>query len=168
MPTRKYFSSPWRSLLFFLLLLATLIWLLPFVSALLTSMRTNDDIISRGFLAMPKEISLESYRVAWTRGGLDHYLPNSFIITGQGNDAARYFCKRENFHSMVQGALYKKDVFLQLCDDFEFRPEEAVFFFDDVLGLNVCRLVGLRAQILHGYSPLFDAFVVSHDLADMI
>ncbi|RME81882.1 MAG: carbohydrate ABC transporter permease [Caldilineae bacterium] len=44
-------------------------------------MRSNDDIITRGFLALPRQISFNSYKVAWTRGGLSHYLPNSFIIT---------------------------------------------------------------------------------------
>lgn len=81
MSVKKTFLSPWRSLLFFVILLATLVWLLPFVSAILTSMRSNDDIITRGFLALPRQISFNSYKVAWTRGGLSHYLPNSFIIT---------------------------------------------------------------------------------------
>jgi multiple sugar transport system permease protein len=81
MATRRFFSSPWRTLGFFLLLLVTLLWLLPFMTAVLTSFRTNQDIIQRGFLALPKEISLSSFGVAWERGGLSRYLPNSFIIT---------------------------------------------------------------------------------------
>jgi len=81
MTTRKFFSSPWRTLGFAVLLALTFLWLVPFIQALLTSVRTNADIIQRGFLALPNEINLNSFRVAWERGGLSHYVPNSFIIT---------------------------------------------------------------------------------------
>jgi multiple sugar transport system permease protein len=81
MTTRKFFSSPWRTLGFAVLLALTFLWLVPFIQALLTSIRTNADIIQRGFLALPNEINLNSFRVAWERGGLSHYVPNSFIIT---------------------------------------------------------------------------------------
>ena len=81
MNTSKFFSSPWRTLGFFLLVLVTLIWLLPMFTALLTSVRTNDDILTRGFIAIPEEWTLGNFRTAWQRGGLSKYLPNSFIIT---------------------------------------------------------------------------------------
>jgi multiple sugar transport system permease protein len=81
MTARKYFSSPWRTLGFLVLLAVTLLWLVPFITAILTSFRTNEDILTRGFMALPERINLDSFRVAWERGGLSHYLPNSFIIT---------------------------------------------------------------------------------------
>ncbi|MGD9100372.1 MAG: carbohydrate ABC transporter permease, partial [Anaerolineae bacterium] len=81
MTTRKFFRSPWRTLGFLVLLTVTLIWLVPLATAILTSLRTNDDIMSRGFLRLPRQISLDSFKTAWQRGGLSHYLPNSFIIT---------------------------------------------------------------------------------------
>jgi multiple sugar transport system permease protein len=61
--------------------LFTALWLIPIATAIITSIRTNDDIITRGFLAIPNALSLQSYAAAWQRGGLAHYLPNSFIIT---------------------------------------------------------------------------------------
>jgi multiple sugar transport system permease protein len=61
--------------------LFTALWLVPIATALITSVRTNSDIVSRGFLAIPNALSLQSYAEAWQRGGLAHYLPNSFIIT---------------------------------------------------------------------------------------
>jgi multiple sugar transport system permease protein len=81
MTTKKFFSSPWRSLGFIGLSLITLLWLVPFIQALLTSLRTFDDLLSNGFFSLPRELSLVSYAEAWNRGGLSHYLPNSFIIT---------------------------------------------------------------------------------------
>ncbi len=81
MTTRKFFRSPWRTLGFLILLIITLLWLAPFITAILTSLRTNDDIMTRGFLKLPRKITLDSFKEAWQRGGLSHYLPNSFIIT---------------------------------------------------------------------------------------
>jgi multiple sugar transport system permease protein len=78
---KEFFDSPWRALGFFLLVLLTMIWLLPFLTALLTSVRTNDDILTRGFIAIPKEWTLSNFKTAWDRGGLSKYLGNSFMIT---------------------------------------------------------------------------------------
>jgi len=70
-----------RALLYLLLIIVTLVWLVPVIVALITSLRTNDDILLRGFLVLPKSISLQSFADAWNRGGLQYYIPNSFIIT---------------------------------------------------------------------------------------
>ena len=78
---RTYFNSPWRVLIFIVLLVATLLWLVPILTALVTSIRTFNDILYRGFISWPEEITLRNFRTAWERGGLSHYLPNSFIIT---------------------------------------------------------------------------------------
>jgi multiple sugar transport system permease protein len=81
MTARKFFSSPWRTLGFIALSLVTLLWLVPFIQAILTSFRTFDDLLLRGFFSLPREVALDSFKEAWQRGGLSHYLPNSFIIT---------------------------------------------------------------------------------------
>jgi len=80
--TRKFFSSPWRTLGFVVLLVITFLWLVPFLQAVMTSFRTNDDLMARGFFSLlPKTVSFRSFAEAWERGGLSRYLPNSFIIT---------------------------------------------------------------------------------------
>lgn len=76
-----YFKSPWRVLVFILLLVATFLWLVPIVTGLVTSIRTFDDILVNGFISWPKEITFGNFQTAWDRGGLSRYLPNSFIIT---------------------------------------------------------------------------------------
>ncbi|MDH7487064.1 MAG: carbohydrate ABC transporter permease [Anaerolineae bacterium] len=76
-----YFKSPWRVLVYILLLMATLLWLIPIFSALFTSVRTFDDILRYGFWSRPHELTLRNFQTAWERGGLSRYLPNSFIIT---------------------------------------------------------------------------------------
>jgi multiple sugar transport system permease protein len=81
MTMRKFFSSPWRTVGFVVLLVITFLWLVPFLQAILTSFRTNEDIMTRGFFSLPSEVSFDSFAEAWRRGGLSYYLPNSFIIT---------------------------------------------------------------------------------------
>ena len=79
--TAKRTISLSQVILYAVVYLFTALWLVPIATALITSVRTNSDIISRGFLAIPNALSLQSYAEAWQRGGLVHYLPNSFIIT---------------------------------------------------------------------------------------
>jgi multiple sugar transport system permease protein len=81
MSTRKFFSSPWRVLGYGILVVATLLWLVPFATAVITSVRDNDDIMQNGFVSLPTTITLENFITAWNRGGLVRYLPNSFRIT---------------------------------------------------------------------------------------
>lgn len=79
--SRTYFNSPWRVLIFIVLIMATLLWFVPILTGLVTSIRTFNDILYRGFISWPEEVTLRNFRTAWERGGLSHYLPNSFIIT---------------------------------------------------------------------------------------
>jgi len=70
-----------KIILLSVLTVMTLFWLTPLLVALITSFRTNNDLMVRGFLALPEKIDLTSYKDAWTRGELHKFLPNSFIIT---------------------------------------------------------------------------------------
>jgi multiple sugar transport system permease protein len=64
----------------FLILLAFL-WLLPIFAALITSVRTMDDISINGFWSFPREIVWGNFVEAWTTARVSQYLANSFIIT---------------------------------------------------------------------------------------
>ena len=75
--TRSIRDRGWYVLVYLL----TGLWLVPVLVAIVTSLRTNNDILVNGFWSIPKSFSVASYAEAWQRGGLDHYLPNSFIIT---------------------------------------------------------------------------------------
>lgn len=70
-----------RILLYAFLIIFTITYLMPFFSAIVTSVRTQDDISLNGFWSIPREISLENFPNAWTRGRVSNYLLNSFIIT---------------------------------------------------------------------------------------
>jgi multiple sugar transport system permease protein len=81
MARATHMSPTTRAVVFFLIAVLTALWLVPLAVAGITSVRTNDEILKKGFLAWPEQLSLDSFRQAWERGGLDRYLPNSFIIT---------------------------------------------------------------------------------------
>ncbi|MGQ9628477.1 MAG: carbohydrate ABC transporter permease [Anaerolineae bacterium] len=70
-----------RTAFYTLLILFTLFWLIPVFSTLVTSVRSNDDILINGFWSLPREVTLGNFLTAWKRGGLSHYFPNTFIIT---------------------------------------------------------------------------------------
>jgi multiple sugar transport system permease protein len=72
----------WQRLLLYLFLISfTLIYMSPFFGAIITSVRTQDDISLNGFWSIPREITFENYGDAWTQGNVNRYLLNSFIIT---------------------------------------------------------------------------------------
>ncbi len=50
-----------RIMLYIFLIVFTLIYMIPFFSALVTSVRTQDDISLNGFWSIPSEITFENY-----------------------------------------------------------------------------------------------------------
>ncbi len=79
--TKKKPVSIGRILLYVFLIVFTLIYLTPFFSALVTSVRTQEEISVNGFWSLPEKITLENFPMAWTQGRVSNYLLNSFIIT---------------------------------------------------------------------------------------
>jgi multiple sugar transport system permease protein len=78
---RTYFKSPWRVFVYLILCISAFLWLVPVITALITSLRTYDEILTNGFISWPETITFENFKTAWERGGISRYLPNSFIIT---------------------------------------------------------------------------------------
>ena len=94
--------------------------------------------------------------------------PFCAIVTGATNKTARYLAEREHFHAIIPGALYKRDVVEILLDHWNIRPNEAAYFFDDILDLNVCEIVGLRVQVQYPSSQALNDFVIDNRLADVV
>ena len=70
-----------KNLLFGFLLLFTIFYMMPFFGALITSVRTMDDITLNGFWSIPTELTFSNYQRAWENANVDRYMLNSFIIT---------------------------------------------------------------------------------------
>ena len=54
----------------------------PIVWTVLTSLKTEGEIVSRDFRWLPTSLSLENYVTLWERSGYPHLLRNSAIVTG--------------------------------------------------------------------------------------
>lgn len=61
------------------LILFVLVALIPFIWAVLNSLRTNNEILSSG-IALPLSPQWDNYTTAWTKGHLDVYYLNSVLI----------------------------------------------------------------------------------------
>jgi multiple sugar transport system permease protein len=70
-----------RILLYIFLVVFTLLYMMPLFSAVIASIRTQNDIGLNGFWSIPEEFTFQNYPEAWTRGRVNKYLLNSFIIT---------------------------------------------------------------------------------------
>jgi raffinose/stachyose/melibiose transport system permease protein len=73
----------WRTqelLLLFALIILSLIWLLPFVTLLLSSVRSQGDLLGRGIFAWPKEFRWGNFVKAWETGSFSTYFTNSLTL----------------------------------------------------------------------------------------
>jgi multiple sugar transport system permease protein len=63
------------------LIVAALIWLIPLVWTLYTSLRPYSDTAKHGYVSVPHTINFDNYSNAWSQGEIGHYFLNSLIIT---------------------------------------------------------------------------------------
>ncbi|MFD5778421.1 carbohydrate ABC transporter permease [Streptomyces sp. NPDC126933] len=58
-----------------------LLWLVPLLWAVYTSLRPYADTSEHGYLSWPGAISLDNYADAWNQSGMPHFFWNSVLIT---------------------------------------------------------------------------------------
>ncbi|MFJ6632252.1 carbohydrate ABC transporter permease [Streptomyces sp. NPDC091376] len=58
-----------------------LLWLVPLLWAVYTSLRPYSDTTRNGYLSWPRGISLDNYTGAWAQSGMAHFFWNSVLIT---------------------------------------------------------------------------------------
>ncbi len=72
----------WSAAVKYILLTAlTILWLVPMLAALITALRTMDEIMIDGFWSIPRSFNLNNFAIAWEQARVSRYLLNSFIIT---------------------------------------------------------------------------------------
>ncbi|MBK8022168.1 MAG: carbohydrate ABC transporter permease [Chloroflexi bacterium] len=82
MKPRKKRLTVGRVLLYVGLIALTQVWLMPFFSALLTSVRTQDEISLNGFWRPDlNQLTLDNFGQAWEQARVSRYMGNSFIVT---------------------------------------------------------------------------------------
>lgn len=95
-------------------------------------------------------------------------LPLTAVISGEKNDTAFYFCRRECFDYSFFKTPHKIDALNFICEREKIRPSEIAYFFDDVLDLSIAELCGLRLLVHRKANPLFTGYCLRHGLADYI
>ena len=63
-----------------LLIFFAIVWLLPFLTIVLSATRSQGDLISRGVFSLPKSIRWENFVQAWNTGGFTDYFKNSLLL----------------------------------------------------------------------------------------
>jgi 3-deoxy-D-manno-octulosonate 8-phosphate phosphatase (KDO 8-P phosphatase) len=99
---------------------------------------------------------------------LNKQLPPTAIITGENNQLAFSFARRENFDAVYYKVAHKELALLHFCKTFRLQPQEVMFVFDDVLDFSAARLAGMRIMVNKKASPLLTLFAVNNRLADYI
>jgi raffinose/stachyose/melibiose transport system permease protein len=64
-----------------LLIFFAFLWLFPFFIMILTSLKSQGDVISRGVFALPKKIVLKNFVRAWHTGQFSVFYRNSLLIS---------------------------------------------------------------------------------------
>ncbi len=95
-------------------------------------------------------------------------LPVTAVISGEKNDTAFFFCKREHFQASYYKIAHKTDAIEHLCKEHGLSPKHIAYVFDDVLDLDVAKICGLRLFIKRMATPLFNSYVAENTLADYI
>lgn len=90
------------------------------------------------------------------------------IISGMDNKNTETFVRREHLDFQCLGFKDKNEGLKKIQKDFGIQPGETAFIFDDILDLTVAEQCGLRFQVRHDASPIFDQYVKKHHLADYI
>jgi 3-deoxy-D-manno-octulosonate 8-phosphate phosphatase (KDO 8-P phosphatase) len=90
---------------------------------------------------------------------LHHNLnPVTVIVTGEKNDNAIQWAKREHFHSVFLKAKNKIDILPVLRRDHGIFPEEILFIFDDIHDLSLGVACGVRILIPNPGGKMFAAY----------
>jgi len=95
-------------------------------------------------------------------------IPYTAIITGENNETASYFGKRENFDQIFLKTKNKIEILDWLTEHKGFTKEEVLFVFDDILDLSIAKVCGLRFMVNRDASFMFKTYCKKHKLCDYI
>ncbi len=95
-------------------------------------------------------------------------LPATALITGENNQLAFSFAKRESFHNVYYKAANKEKALMHFCSQHRISPADVLFVFDDVLDFSVAKLCGARFMIGRAASLLLSEYAAENRLVDYI
>jgi multiple sugar transport system permease protein len=68
-------------LLYLSLIIIVLIYIMPAIGVLMTSVKLNPEIAREGLWSLPKMIHFDNFQEVWTNVHLNEYMRNSFLVT---------------------------------------------------------------------------------------
>ena len=95
-------------------------------------------------------------------------LPLTAVISGERNETAFYFCRRECFDYSFFKTPHKMEALNFICQQAKISPEEVAYFYDDVLDLSIAERCGLRLMMQRKANPLFTDYCVRNKLVDYL
>lgn len=101
----------------------------------------------------------------WRRHG---QLPYTAIISGEDNESAIAFARREHLTAAFTGIRRKQDVISHICAGSDLHPHEIACIFDDINDLPMAEACGLRFMVRRDVSPMFADYVERHALCDYV
>jgi 3-deoxy-D-manno-octulosonate 8-phosphate phosphatase (KDO 8-P phosphatase) len=95
-------------------------------------------------------------------------IPKTIIISGENNKTAHFLAQREHFDAVFSKAKDKK-VLLQFLDkEYNIKPAEVLFVFDDILDLSLAQFCGIRFLVKRTASHLLESFITENEFTDFI
>lgn len=123
------------------------------------SHRTSD-------FAEPDTMGIHTLRYAyWLIHGK---LPYLAIITGQNNESAFEFAKREHLHAVFAGYKNKSIAINECKQHFQLQAHQIASVFDDIIDYPLMTETHVRFLCNRTSSPLFLQTVIAHQLCDYI
>ena len=98
----------------------------------------------------------------------DNAIPYTAIVTGENNETAGYFAKREHFDQIFLKVKNKVEILNWLTENKGFTNDEVLFVFDDILDLSIAKLCGLRFMVNRNASFMLTSYCKTHRLCDYI
>lgn len=96
------------------------------------------------------------------------HIPYTAIVTGETNQTAFKWAKRENLDNVYFQVKHKVELLKQLKVDQGIEADQILFVFDDILDLSLAKEVGARFLVSRKANPLFNAFCIKNNLCDYI
>lgn len=95
-------------------------------------------------------------------------LPYTAIISGETNETAIEFAKRERLTAVYTGFKTKQQIIAHLCGDHDLDPGQIACVFDDINDLPMAGLCGIRFMVRREASPLMADYVARRALCDYV
>lgn len=93
-------------------------------------------------------------------------MPYTAIITGERNETAFSFAKREHFHAVYFSIKKKQAAMDHFCKAHTLDPSDICFLFDDVTDLSVASIAGLRIKMGNDAQVMLNHYIAEQKLAD--